>query len=174
MNKLRLAAVVFTGLVAILQLVIWFPQLPDPMPIHFDGAGRPDRMGSRAFLLILNVGLQGVFLLGFPVLARFLGRLPNELINMPQKDYWLDPSRRAATLMFLKGILIWNGIAAGWLMIAIFQLTALVATKALDSVSPAVWMVMAVYLLFVFGSCLYLGVRFYRIPDKLSIPEGRL
>lgn len=163
MSKLSIAGICLTGAIAIVQLIYWYPILPDPLPVHFDGAGRPDRMGSRAGMVGLNVGLQLLFLVGFPVLGLLLPKFPDASINLPKKDYWLDESRRESTLDYFKSYLAWIGIATSWLMITLFHLTAMVAIQARTSISPEFWIVMVGYLVLVLGSCLVIWLRFNNV-----------
>ena len=93
-----------------------------------------------------------------------LRRLPESMINMPNKEYWLAPSRKEETLAFNQTILIAVGGATCWLFIALFELTSLVAIEQRVGISPEFWWVMGIYLAFVFG---LVGFTFYkmRIPD---------
>lgn len=55
-----------------------------------------------------------VFVIGLPTLMVFvtghvLGR-PKARINLPNRDYWLAPERRAETIAFLHAGLIWFGV----------------------------------------------------------------
>jgi serine/threonine-protein kinase len=68
---------------------------------HFDGTGRPNGWMSRSFHLWFIL----VFGLTFPLLMAvilFLARfLPDRLINIPHRDYWLAAERRADTFAYL-------------------------------------------------------------------------
>jgi hypothetical protein len=58
-----------------------------------------------AFMLVFVIGLPLLLVL---VTSFALGR-PNARINLPNRDYWLAPERRAETLNFLRACLRWFG-----------------------------------------------------------------
>jgi uncharacterized membrane protein len=84
-------------------------QLPAQVASHFGAGHAPNgwmsRDGYLAFML--------VFALGLPlVVAGSIGLLPRlrpNSINIPQRDYWLDPARRAETIRALAAQGAWLG-----------------------------------------------------------------
>lgn len=72
--------------------VAWaYPRLPDPMATHWDFAGTADGWMSRGSHLIFS-GLLGVgVIVGLPLLSSVLARGSGAFVNVPHKDYWLDP-----------------------------------------------------------------------------------
>jgi len=98
------APVRFALLVGGAALFVWLSSLslPDVVASHFEGDGYANGFMSRAgylrFTLAFVVGLP-VFLVG--VLHLSLGS-PNARINLPNRDYWLAPERRADTVAFLR------------------------------------------------------------------------
>ena len=72
--------------------------LPERVATHFGANGLPNGWTSResfassmaAVVLVPVAVLQGIGLL--------LGRIPSSLINLPNRDYWLAPERRASTI----------------------------------------------------------------------------
>lgn len=75
--------------------------LPDRIPTHFGAGGVPDawmtRGGYLRFMLALAVGLPLVM----AGAVGWLPRLAPRLVNLPNRDHWLAPARRDATLAFL-------------------------------------------------------------------------
>lgn len=84
--------------------------LPERVATHFGPGGVADgwmtRSGYRAFQL--------AFVLGFaPFIVAMVGVLPRlapRAVNLPHRDHWLAPERRAATLAFLAGHACWLGV----------------------------------------------------------------
>ncbi len=72
-------------------------ELPARMATHFDFAGRANgwmgREGYVGFICGMAIGVP-LFMVGITVLTGRLGRG----LNIPHKDYWLAPERRAATV----------------------------------------------------------------------------
>lgn len=79
-----------------------FDQLPERVATHFDAHGQPNgwmsRTGCVAFSLILGV----VFPLTAVAVSWVVGRLPDQRLNLPHRDYWLSPERRDATHTYLQ------------------------------------------------------------------------
>jgi uncharacterized membrane protein len=71
---------------------------PNQMAAHFNITGNPDRFVPKAEFFWFQIQtLLMVFLMSIPLQALFLF-LPTNLINMPNRDYWLAPERRAKTM----------------------------------------------------------------------------
>jgi hypothetical protein len=110
-------------LAALAQALYWGPQLPDRVASHFDLNDRVngwmDRTPFLVLATVLPVLMAGVFLL----LPLLLDRIPDALINLPNKDYWLAPSRRAESLARATSGLLAIGCATMLLLLVIFQST---------------------------------------------------
>jgi len=115
-------AFLFVLAVCVLQAMVYYPKLPQLLASHFNAAGRANGWSSKEMFF----GLQGfiVCLLTafFWLFPAQLHRFPDRLINLPHKDYWLAPERRAATLAAVGDALTWFGCAALLLMLGVTQL----------------------------------------------------
>jgi uncharacterized membrane protein len=120
---------------ALLQAAYYAPLLPDPVASHFNSAGQPNDWMSRTAFITFNLGMlvgMAALFLGLPPLV---SKIPNEWINMPRKEYWLAPERRAETLDTMARWMEWLGVATLALLLAITQLTieANLSGQPLDS-----------------------------------------
>jgi uncharacterized membrane protein len=113
----RLPKLIFVLLAAVglLYFSFLYPQLPDPMASHFNASGTATAWMPKSgfFILIAVVTLAAsvpVFLV-----PRSLAKLSNDKINLPNKEYWLAPERRAETMQYL-------GIQMGWFGCALLTL----------------------------------------------------
>lgn len=102
MLRHRLSTVALLALLAVLvgDLVLDYPKLPARVASHFDWAGAPNGWMSRQQFLIVTAVLIVVFVSLFVGVAR-IARLPDEKLNLPNKDYWLAPERRGKTMHLL-------------------------------------------------------------------------
>ncbi|MGH9335094.1 MAG: DUF1648 domain-containing protein, partial [Vicinamibacteria bacterium] len=133
----------------VLQLLYYYPRVPDEVASHFDGRGNPDGYQSRdgffgmsAAMLVLAVGLFG----GLGAIFR---RIPSKWFNLPHRDYWLAPERREETLDFITGQLEWYGAATLLLFLFVVQMAVEAnfgPERRLDAGS--IWLVLGLYLLF--------------------------
>ncbi len=83
--------------------------LPDRVASHFDGSGAANGYMPHGFYVGFMLGVVVVL----PALAVGLTwrsmASPHARINLPNKDYWLAPERRAETIAFLRAGVLWFG-----------------------------------------------------------------
>src|SRR5437762_12723974 len=83
--------------------------MPDQVATHFDANGHPNGWMSRAADLLFTALLGGglpLFISGICFAIRFL---PPVMINLPRRDYWLAPERRAETSDYIFRQSLWFG-----------------------------------------------------------------
>lgn len=101
-----LAFVILYGAYVVL-LALTVSELPVRVATHFGFEGVANGWMSRnayqIFLFALPLVI-GLMLMGVSALVRFC---PAQLINLPRKDYWLAPERRALTAAMLRSRMMW-------------------------------------------------------------------
>lgn len=114
-----MTAVAAAAFVAITSL-----SMPALVASHFGAAGVPDGFMPRNVYVLFMLG----FVIGMPVLMVYLtwfrmGR-PGMSINLPHREHWMAPVRRAQTIAFLRervmqfGILLLAFLSYGhWLVV---------------------------------------------------------
>ena len=84
----------------------YLPVLPERLATHFDAAGRAngwsDHAGFVESVVALILIMAAIFFGG-----GLIGRIPDRLINLPNKTYWLAQERREQALAFLRDWLRW-------------------------------------------------------------------
>jgi serine/threonine-protein kinase len=98
-------------LAAIAQCVHDFPQLPARMASHFAASGMPNGWMTKSQFFITYAM---VFLPALAVefwVARRIAKKPDAKINLPNKEYWLAPERRAETFAYFESFFAWYGCA---------------------------------------------------------------
>jgi uncharacterized membrane protein len=125
-------------LVGVLYLVLFaallgtFERLPDRVASHFNGAGAPDGWMTRTDYLAFTTGLA-IFLPGLVVGLCFALRfMPAWTFNLPNRDYWLAPERRAETFAYFFRHSLWFACLAILFVIGI-HLTVVEANNNLPS-----------------------------------------
>ena len=76
---------------------------------HFAGNGAVNGWQSMAAFFTTELAvvvLAAVVGFGIP---RIIGAMPVSLINLPNKEFWLSPERRAETLSYLQMHMAWFG-----------------------------------------------------------------
>ncbi|MDH3714664.1 MAG: DUF1648 domain-containing protein [Gammaproteobacteria bacterium] len=135
---------------SIVQAAYYYPQLPDTMASHFDGAGVVNDWSSPVgfFAVVLLVVALNLFV--FVALPHLIvaGRLR---VNLPHRDYWLAPERREQTRARIAGFLGWFGVASLLLAVAVVQLV-MDANLAQAPLSPVVCWLLLAYFVYVLVS----------------------
>lgn len=106
---MRLSRVILVFLIAVFisQCVFYYPNLPEMMATHFNGAGEADGWMAKPNFFLFEVGILLLIVLQFTFMPWLIGKMPKAFINMPNKEYWFAEERRAETLgiigLFLNG-----------------------------------------------------------------------
>ena len=95
--------------------------MSDIVASRFDTGGHPNDGSDRDTYMYVYVGTIVVMVLLFTNIARLTRRLPNHLINLPHRDYWLAPDRRADTFERISRIMGWMGLGNVIFVIALFD-----------------------------------------------------
>ncbi len=123
MNAFRwglLALLLVTG-AGVIDLVLELGHLPEQVVTRFDFEGQPGDVSSRAALSWGHAIAMAAVLLIMGGLPAMLPRLPLALLNVPHKDYWFAPERRARSWAFVQAWLAWFGAWTQCFMLAIFH-----------------------------------------------------
>ncbi len=88
-----------SGIVGILLAYIFHMELPDMVAIHFGEDGLPDSWVSSSNNFLIWSLFHVVFVTFFLAVPVFLNKLPADLINLPNREYWLAPDKREKTLL---------------------------------------------------------------------------
>jgi uncharacterized membrane protein len=95
----------------LLQLFHDFPLLPERMASHFAASGYANGwMTKSQFLMTYAVILLPTLFLEFRLYRR-IARTPDKKLNLPNKEYWLAPERRAETFAYFEIFFAWYGCA---------------------------------------------------------------
>lgn len=104
-------SLLFVLFVAVAAAFVWLTsmRLPSMVASHFADSGAANGFMPRGvyawFMLALVVGLPA-FMVGLTWVSI---ANPKARINVPNKDYWLAPERRAETIEFLRTGILWFG-----------------------------------------------------------------
>jgi len=139
-------------LLAVLQAIFYYPQLPETVASHFDGNGRPNGWSSKQTffltyygLLLLMLGTLG----GLPLLLRYV---PVSLINVPHRKYWLAPERKEQSLSILRSKMGELGVVTLLFLISTLQLVInanLHPSKYFSS--STMWILLGGYMIYLVG-----------------------
>lgn len=167
----RLPRLIFALLVlyAAIYFSYCYPQLPGVVASHFDARGTPNGWQTKQafFSVFVGVSVLAVFI-GFGV-PRIIAAVPPQLINLPNKRYWLSPEHVAETIGFLNAYFAWFGCA-------VFLVIILTSDYAIQSdlhpdhpPDPArMWYILGAFLLFTAVWTIRMLAKFLRRPEEHS------
>lgn len=113
---------IFFSLLAagVLQCVHDFPLLPERMASHFAASGSANGwMTKPQFFLVYGVVILPALALEFWV-PRRIARTSGDRLNLPNKEYWLAPERRADTFAYFESFFAWYGCV--FLLLEVFAM----------------------------------------------------
>jgi serine/threonine-protein kinase len=144
---------------------IWaYTVLPERVASHWDGAGNPNGYMSRdgfvSFYLWLMVGLSTLFG-GIGALIRVT---PDDAVNLPNKEYWLAPERREATITTITQQMNAFTIMLNAFMIGIHQLSIMANLTPDKHLSNGVWVLLVGFL----GGT---GFWVYKMITEFKVPQ---
>jgi uncharacterized membrane protein len=148
---MRISAILIAVLLAFaaVQIAYYYPQLPNTLASHFNGAGAPNSWQPKQGFFITYGFVMLLLVAVYLIVPRIIFMLPPELVNLPNKAYWLSPQRRGETHEFLVNHFAAFGAATLTLIIIVFQLAILANIPGnAPSMPPLIWVLLVAYLAF--------------------------
>lgn len=170
----RLPKSIFVFLVVLAFIYFWnfYSQLPEVVASHFDRWGRPNgwQPKSSFFTVFLATTVLAAFLVfGLSGLIRVM---PVQLINLPNKRYWLGPEQRESTLDYLSSYFAWFGCAV--FLVIFFAFDYAVRSNLHPGHPPSsahLWFPLITFLGLTLVGTSRLLIRFTRPPQDSSLSE---
>ena len=168
MNLKKASLIIFLviTLSAFIQGIYYYQQMPEKVPIHFGISGNPDSWSSKQFAVGFYLALVSFIALLFSGINWLLKKTPDDLINLPNKEFWLAKERRDDTLGIFSNFMYWIGSLTLILIIVIYHQTFQVSMGK-TSALPYSNLSLLLYFLAV-AIWLYLLVRRFRIPKSIK------
>jgi uncharacterized membrane protein len=165
----RLPKLIFVLLVlyAAIRFSYYYPRLPDVMASHFNGRGVPNGWQTKSGFFTVFVGVSVlVSVIGFGI-PRIIAVLPAQLMNLPNKQYWLAPEHIAETQEFLGRYFAWYGCAIFVIMILTFDYAIQHNLHPENPPDPArMWYILVGFLLFTLVWTVRMSTKFLRTREK--------
>lgn len=160
------AAFLVVALMTICHFIWWYPKLPELVPSRFDANGHAvQTMSKPAYFAIMGL-VHASLVIGFPLFAILSYRLPDALINLPKKEFWLADERRKESLSYMNQILLQIGMWTMLFMGALFHLSCQVAIKARNKISPDFYWLLAAFLIITIAYVIWINIRFGKLPQN--------
>ncbi|MBI5527251.1 MAG: DUF1648 domain-containing protein [Deltaproteobacteria bacterium] len=161
--RLQRAIFVLLLLAVAIQIAYFHPKMPEKMALHFGADGRPNGWMHRDGFVMVYVFVLALMAAIFFVLPKFLIKIPDQWINLPHKDYWLAPERRAQTGQTIEKFMNECGNATLAFMLCVFQMAFSANLEPGANLPDWVWVLLAAFLGFM-GVWLFRFYRAFRLP----------
>lgn len=106
-DRTPLTTMLVLAVVAVIQFVHYYARLPDTLATHFNMAGQPNGWTGRAGFIATMGAIEALFVVGALLFTKFAARIPTGALNIPNRDYWLEPARRSDSLKFVWSHILW-------------------------------------------------------------------
>lgn len=163
MPRIRPSTALLTGLTVAFLVQLWsgLSGAPDVMATHFGADGVADGWMTRGMHAAFSVGMWALMVGCFWLLPAVLHRVPDQMISLPNRDYWLAPERRAETFEAIRTRSEAYGALTLMLMLFVYGMVFDV-NQAADPVLPeaAFFAAMGVYLVVFLGLGVETVLRF--------------
>src|SRR5229473_3818124 len=152
MRDSRLPKLLFAllGAYAAIHFLSYYSQLPTVVASHFNGQGLANGWQTKPAFFTVFAGVSVLAaVIGF-IIPRIIAAMPPQLINLPNKRYWLAPEHIANTMEFLNRYFAWFGCAVFVVILVTFDF-AVQANLHPDHRPDAtrMWYLLAGFLVFV-------------------------
>lgn len=165
-RSVSLAWLLGLTVLALVQQGLYWPHWPERVATHFGPGGRADGWMSRGPAVLFQALLQTLFPWLLVAIGQWVGKLPNAVINMPNKDYWLAPERRDESLQWMAGMLSWVAVLMSIFLGCIGHLTYRANVTGENLALGPFLGVLVLFLLAVFGLTGSSLWRFRRPPAQ--------
>jgi uncharacterized membrane protein len=169
MQDARLPRLLFAVLAAgaAIYFSSYYAQMPEVVASHFNARGVPNGWQTKSAFFGLFVAVSVLAaVVGFGI-PRIIASLPPQLINLPNKRYWLAPEHLAETLKFLSAYFAWFGCAIFVIMILTFDYA--IQSNLHPENPPDVsrmWYILVGFLAFMVVWIARMFTRFGRVPQQ--------
>ena len=148
---MRLSRIIILLLIGLFvaQIFYYYPNLPEIMASHFNGYGEPDGWLSKQSFVALEGVILSVIVFEFTMLPLLIEKMPDSLLNLPNKDFWLAAERRAETFSTIRQNFEWFGIMLLTLFVAVNQLVFRANINRENLPTTEMWLIIGAFLIFV-------------------------
>lgn len=140
-----------------------YDRLPDRVATHFNFAGQPDGWMSPQGFFAFYIGLLGFMSLVFGGVPLLVHKLPPRLVNLPNRDYWLAPERRDATIEDLSARTSFFGLLVLLFIVGVHELVLRANLGNGILATTPLWIALA-------GLFAFAGVWMVRLHRRYRLP----
>lgn len=164
MKTTAFAVFVLLLLAAAMHFYYYYPKLPETIASHFGAGGAADGWASKGSFAAVYLGTLLLTAGMFFVIVLLVPRLPASMVNLPNKDVWLAPEHRDATMASLTSSLLWMGNATVLFLIVVGQLVFEANQGGEPRLDASFLVALVLYLVVMIAAAIGLVTRFSKKP----------
>ncbi len=130
---------------AIVQTVYYYPQMPAVVASHFDGVGAPNAWSGRNGFFALYLAMIALVVVVFAWTPRWSERRLRFGSKIPNADYWLAPERVEQTRAYFRAQMRRLGVVHLLLAIYVMQLAIHANFSNPPRLHPSIVWALAIY-----------------------------
>jgi len=145
---------------AIVQIIYYYPQMPEVVASHFDGLGAPNAWSSKqgffglyAAILLMLVGI-------FIFIPNWSEKRASFGMKIPHREHWLAPERIEETKLFFRRQMMIMGVMHLSLAIFAIQLAILANFDQQPRLHPSIGWALALYFVFLIAWLIHFYLHF--------------
>ncbi|HQU85079.1 MAG TPA: DUF1648 domain-containing protein [Pyrinomonadaceae bacterium] len=147
---MRLSTAIFLLVLGLIfaQTAYYFPILPETVASHFDAKGIADSWMPKESFLIFELIIFVIVIGHFWLVPVLIEKMPDALINLPNKQYWLAPERRTETFSIFRNYFRWFSVGVLLLLLLINQQVYRANLMHQNLSATATWLIIGGFLIF--------------------------
>ncbi len=153
----------FIIILALVEAAYFYNLLPERAATHYNFEGQPDAWSSKSLIILINVGVIILFAILFRFLIFITPKLPEGLINLPNKYYWLSDRRKVETYKIITNFLFWTVDISLLFFVFLFLLIYRANINNYSSIAPEIWILMIAYI----AALSVFTIKFYKYFNKV-------
>lgn len=165
-SSIRWLIVLLCTLFVSAEYFYYYAELPDKMASRFDAQGQPIGFMAKDRFIGFMAGTWILLLVVLALPMAFVSRMPDSLLNLPHKEYWLAPERSESTRNRLGSCMNW--ISASTFLFMAYMFHGVLLANLPPHPPLTAWAALVVYLAFIFLLVGFLMWRFWRVPAESS------
>ncbi len=150
---------------AMLSLVI----LPDRVAIHFGPGGMPDNWAPSYVNSLLFLGMDTLLFLSLYFSPRLVFIFPASWVNLPNRQFWLDPENRDRAVRKISALMCQFGVAIFLFLFGTQILTIQANLSAPARLNESLLFTFLVLFLGYLTVWCVVFFRSFRLPDKSDL-----
>jgi len=147
-------------LLAMLQIAWHYPQMPQVMASHFDGAGVPNDWAGKNGFFALYGAILVLLAFVFLYLPKWTVKRSNFAMKLPHREYWLAAERIDQTRLFFRRQMLIMGIVHLLLAIVTIQMAITANLSESPVLDSRIFWILIAYFIFLVFWLLYFFLHF--------------